>query len=182
MNCGKSFEAICNRSHGHKGACYFEAPDNAAGLKDSIELIIKKWDDGKGRYRERAILLEIKAVILARAEEKELCIWKYACPYCLAGFVPIRSSVSEAMVHPDTPVGRVICKGRDKPTVLFPERIPILTDQAAMLRNYADGEMKKNRPQMWHDLTIIAQHLDRLAWVGEQRAAIDFVDEDDTEG
>lgn len=61
----------------------------------------------------------------SRMKDK-LCIWQYACPYCLAGFIPIRSSVSDAMVHPDSPVGRILCEGRDKPTVLFPPRMEIL--------------------------------------------------------
>ena len=55
---------------------------------------------------------------------EKLCEWLYACPYCLAGFIPIRSSITEAMVHPDTPVGRILCEGREKPTVLFPLRGP----------------------------------------------------------
>jgi hypothetical protein len=32
-----------------------------------------------------------------------------ACKWCSQGYVPIESSVSFAYVHPDTPVGRVIC-------------------------------------------------------------------------
>ncbi len=47
-------------------------------------------------------------------EATGLCQWKYACPYCLEGNTPIRSSVSDAMVH-HTSIGRVLCEPRDKP-------------------------------------------------------------------
>jgi hypothetical protein len=33
-----------------------------------------------------------------------------ACPWCADGNPRVRSSVSEAFVHTDTPVGRVVCR------------------------------------------------------------------------
>jgi len=50
----------------------------------------------------------------AELEAEGVCKWQYPCPYCLEGNTPIRSSVTDAMVH-HTSVGRVLCAPRDKP-------------------------------------------------------------------
>lgn len=34
------------------------------------------------------------------------------CSWCAEGFARVRSSVSSNFIHPDTPVGRVVCKNR----------------------------------------------------------------------
>lgn len=71
--------------------------------------------------------MEFEEVFIAkRAEIEALGLFRnlYACPYCIDGYVPIRSSVSEAMVHPDTPIGRILCLPRDKP-VSFGRAEPI---------------------------------------------------------
>lgn len=51
------------------------------------------------------------ATKIAEFEELGLCRWKYRkpCRWCAEGYEPIPSSVSDAMVHPDSPVGRVVC-------------------------------------------------------------------------
>lgn len=55
-------------------------------------------------------------------EAAGLCQWLYRCPYCIEGYIPIRSSVSEAMVHPDTPIGRVLCEPRTRPVDFYPRK------------------------------------------------------------
>jgi hypothetical protein len=57
--------------------------------------------------------MSLEQLIAQKTREIEslgACRWGYRCPYCIEGYVPIQSSVTDAMVHPDTPVGRVICK------------------------------------------------------------------------
>jgi len=59
-------------------------------------------------------LAEIIRDKTAELEAEGVCKWQYPCPYCLEGNTPIRSSVTDAMVH-HTSVGRVLCQPRDKP-------------------------------------------------------------------
>ena len=56
---------------------------------------------------------ELATMIAAKTREIEAVFhgWTYRkpCRWCSDGYVPIPSSVSDAAVHPDTPIGRVVC-------------------------------------------------------------------------
>jgi hypothetical protein len=61
---------------------------------------------------------DIAAIIAAKTAEFEsagFCQWEYRkqCQWCSQGYMPVRSSVSDAMVHPDSPIGRVVCKSTE---------------------------------------------------------------------
>ena len=56
-------------------------------------------------------LAEIIAKKTAEIEALGLCKWTYnkPCRWCADGYEAIPSSVSDAMVHPNTTIGRVVC-------------------------------------------------------------------------
>lgn len=58
-----------------------------------------------------AALSEILAKKTAEIEALGLFEWTYhkPCRWCAEGYEAVPSSVSDAMVHPDSPVGRAVC-------------------------------------------------------------------------
>lgn len=67
------------------------------------------------------------------------------CPWCKAGFEPIGSSVTEALVHPDTPVGRVVCT--EKPIDRFARKADSSVGQSL----YAEFQKAREAYCRWHE-------------------------------
>jgi hypothetical protein len=56
---------------------------------------------------------DLASIIAAKTKEVESVMppteYHTSCKWCAKGYEPIPSSVSDRMVHPDTPVGRIVC-------------------------------------------------------------------------
>lgn len=108
------------------------------GRDAAAPVAIRAW------IMERLRLGKNKAGDAQITEARECARLMQPCRWCAEGYPRIRSSVSEAFVHVDTPTGRRVCKAKAAPLVAERKEA---TETAAALGQSSTSTEARIQPQ-----------------------------------